>query len=186
MTRKPPAAPRELETVVTYLEMKEPPRVRVDPPANLKLMLVKVDKPPVHFYRYLYQAVGGHLFWVDRKHLADTELARLIHAKGVEIFVLYAGGSPAGFFEIARHDSETEIKYFGLIPEFQGRGLGKWLLFEAIAAAWSSSPRRVIVDTCTLDGRAALPLYQKSGFVPYARERKLIKLSAKGATTPEP
>jgi hypothetical protein len=30
------------------------------------------------------------------------------------------------------------------------------------------------VETCTLDGPAALPLYQKMGFTPYAQEQKLI------------
>ncbi|MDP9138920.1 MAG: GNAT family N-acetyltransferase, partial [Pseudomonadota bacterium] len=77
------------------------------------------------------------------------------------------------------------IKYFGLIPDFQGRGLGKWFLAEAIAAAWSGSPQRVIVDTCTLDGRAALPLYQRSGFVPYARETRLIQLPDSSAMVPQ-
>lgn len=178
MSRKP-SGERSIETVVTYLEMTGRPRTRVEPPANLKLMLVRAHRPPLHFYRYLYGRVGEGLHWVDRSTLNDTELARLIHAKGIRIFVLYAGGAPAGFFEIdARRRSEAEIKYFGLMPDFQGRGLGKWFLAEAIAAAWSGAPRRVIVDTCTLDGRAALPLYQKSGFVPYARENKRIRIPA--------
>jgi GNAT superfamily N-acetyltransferase len=176
MTRKP-RENRTIGTVVTYLEMTHAPRARVDPPSNLRLMLVKADRLPVHFYRYLYNTVGTGLHWVDRRTLTDAQLARQIHAKGVEVFVLYAGGAPAGYFEIdARRRNVAEIKYFGLIPDFRGRGLGKWFLAEAIAAAWSSSPQRVIVDTCTLDGRAALPLYQRSGFVPYARENKLITL----------
>jgi GNAT superfamily N-acetyltransferase len=174
------ASPRKLETVVTYLEMRQPPRSRAEPPANLKLMLVKADKPPVHFYRYLYNAVGERHYWVDRRNLSDAALAQLIHAKGVEVFVLYVGGAPAGYFEIdARLPRQAEIKYFGLIPDFQGRGLGKWFLAEAIAAAWAGSPERVIVDTCTLDGRAALLLYQRSGFVPYARERKILEIPAR-------
>jgi GNAT superfamily N-acetyltransferase len=168
---------RKLETVVTYLEMRRPPGGRVEPPANIKLMLVKADKPPVHFYRYLYNAVGERHYWVDRRNLSDAALARLIHAKGVQVFVLYVAGAPAGYFEIdARRAGVAEIKYFGLIPDFQGRGLGRWFLAEAVAAAWAASPERVIVDTCTLDGRAALLLYQRSGFVPYAREHKVLEV----------
>ena len=58
---------------------------------------------------------------------------------------------------------------------FQGNAaLGKWLLAEAIRAAWAKLPKRVIVQTCTLDGPAALPLYQKMGFTPYAQEPKIM------------
>ncbi len=176
MTDKPPGR-RSIRTVVTYLEMTRPPRGRVEPPASLRLMLVRAEKPPVHFYRYLYNTVGDGLHWVDRRNLTDAQLARKIQARGVDIFVLYAAGAPAGYFEIdTRRKAVAEIKYFGLIHDFQGRGVGKWFLAEAIAAAWSTSPQRVIVDTCTLDVRAALPLYQRSGFVPYARAEKRISL----------
>ncbi len=169
---------RRIETVVTYLEMTHPPGKQVEPPANLKLILLKADKIPLHFYRYLYDAVGKGLHWVDRSGLSDAELAKSLHAQGVEIFVLYSRGAPAGYFEIDAQEADVaEIKYFGLIPDFRGRGIGKWFLAEAIAAAWSSSPKRVIVDTCTLDGPAALPLYQRAGFVPYARENKLIRVT---------
>ncbi len=181
--RKPEQS-RRIETVVTYLEMTHPPGQHVEPPANLKLLLVKADKIPVHFYRYLYDTVGNRLHWVDRSGMRDAELAKSIHAKGVEIFVLYSSGAPAGYFEIAAHETDVaEIRYFGLIPDFRGRGIGKWFLAEAIAAAWSSSPKRVIVDTCTLDGPAALPLYQRAGFVPYARKSKRIRVASNKAAS---
>jgi hypothetical protein len=34
----------------------------------------------------------------------------------------------------------------------------------------------VIVETCTLDSPAALPLYQRMGFTPYDRQSKLVTL----------
>ena len=92
--------------------------------------------------------------------------------------MLYVGGQPAGYFELVpREENSIEIEYFGLIPEFQGKGLGKWLLAETIRAAWAKLPKRVIVETCTLDGPAALPLYQKMGFAPYEREQKVVKVT---------
>ena len=63
------------------------------------------------------------------------------------------------------------------MPAFQGLGLGSWLLAEAIRACWARKPARVIVETCTLDSPAALPLYQKMGFTPYAREDKTLEIS---------
>jgi GNAT superfamily N-acetyltransferase len=169
--------PRTIETVVTYLEMTADPHHSVPPPANLKLVLLKSEKPPVHYYRYLYDMVGRPFHWVDRKALDDEALAAAIHADDVDIFVLYVGGVPAGFFEVDhRKTQEVELKYFGLARNFQGRGLGKWLLGEAITCCWTHSPSRVIVDTCTLDSPAALPLYQRMGFTPYDRQTKTLTL----------
>jgi GNAT superfamily N-acetyltransferase len=136
-----------------------------------------VENPNIHFYRYLYDAVGRDLVWIDRKKLSDAELGKIISDAAVEVWVLYIGGQPAGYFEIdGRAMPDVEIEYFGLIPEYHGRGLGKWFLAEAIRAAWARKPTRVTVETCTLDGPAALPLYQKLGFVPYDRRDKVMEL----------
>ncbi|HWB50788.1 MAG TPA: GNAT family N-acetyltransferase, partial [Stellaceae bacterium] len=87
-----------------------------------------------------------------------------------EIFVLYLGGVPAGYFELnAAAARETELCYFGLIPEFIGRRLGPFLLNAAIERAWSRPLERFWVHTCTFDHPRALPLYQRAGFVVYAR-----------------
>ncbi len=173
-TRKP----RTVETVVTYLEMTADPHQYLPPPANVRVVLLKAEKPPVHYYRYLYDTIGTPFHWVDRKLLSDEELAAAIHADNVDIFVLYAGGVPGGFFEVDhRKSDEVELKYLGVIPDFQGRGLGKWLMSEAITCCWLHAPLRVIVETCTLDSPAALPLYQRMGFTPYDRKSKVITLA---------
>ena len=163
-----------VSTTVTFLEMTAEPILRVQAPGPLKLMLTRAERPEVGFYRYLYDAVGGNLHWVDRKRLADAALAEIIHDPRVEVWVVYVNGQPGGYFEIDARPApaHVELEYFGLIPAFHGRGLGKWLLAEAIRACWAKKPQRVIVQTCTLDGPAALPLYQKLGFVPCGREEK--------------
>ena len=164
---------REIETIVTFLEMTAEPLHHVAPPSNLKLMLMRAENITLDFYRFLYDAVGRNFNWNDRRNFTDAELAELIHAEGVEVWVLYVGGQPAGYFELVpRDDNVMELEYFGLIPDFQGQGLGKWLLAEAIRAAWAKQPDKLIVQTSTLDGPAALPLYQKMGFTPYAQERR--------------
>ena len=169
---------KELQTVVTFLEMNVETIHHVSPPANLKLMLLRAENISMDFYRFLYGAVGRNINWNDRRHFSDAELAAEIHAEGVEIWVLYVGGQPAGYFELVpREKNSIEIEYFGLVLDFQGKGLGNWLLAETIRAAWAKLPRRVIVQTCTLDGPAALPLYQKMGFTPYDQKSKVIKVS---------
>ncbi len=164
-------------TTITYLEMKAEPFNHYPPPANKKLLLLRAENPQVDFYRYLYDAVGSKYTWVDRKRMSDQELAKIIQAEAVEVWVLYVGGSPAGYFEIDARDKQTvELKYFGLMPAYHGMGLGKWFMAEAVRACWAHRPERVIVDTCTLDGPAALPLYQRMGFVPYDRREKQVEV----------
>ena len=76
---------------------------------------------------------------------------------------------PAGYFELDRRKpGECELGFFGLMPDFIGRGLGRWLLEKAVDAAWSAPDvGRVWVHTCNLDHPRALGLYQKVGFVPF-------------------
>ena len=45
----------------------------------------------------------------------------------------------------------------------------------AISAAWAHGPKRVTVQTCTLDHPAALPLYQKLGFTPVAQKKEVVR-----------
>src|SRR4051812_33764384 len=84
-----PDMAESIETIVTYLEMRAKPQQHVPPPANLKLLLMRAEHPPVHFYRYLYDRVGNGFMWIDRKMMSDDELAREICAPDVEIYVLY-------------------------------------------------------------------------------------------------
>jgi hypothetical protein len=55
------------------------------------------------------------------------------------------------------------------------RGLGEWMLGQALTTAWSTTPARVIVSTNTLDHPAALPLYQKMGFEPVSQNQAIIR-----------
>ncbi|MEM7225519.1 MAG: GNAT family acetyltransferase [Pseudomonadota bacterium] len=166
----------KLETVITYLEMTERPLLRhVPPPFGLKTALLHAEQPTVAFYRFLYDKVGGPWLWFERRAMDDETLTKIIHDKGVEIYVLYANGVPAGFAELdRRQEPEIELTYFGLMPEFIGKGLGKYLLTWAIERAWSYEPTRLWVNTNQLDHHQALAVYQKCGFSPYKQEHKVI------------
>ena len=165
-----------LETVITYLEMTERPALKhVPPPRDLKIALLHAEPPTVPFYRFLYQTVGGPWLWYERRALDDEALRAVIHDPLVEIYVLYANGVPAGFAELdRRQEPEIELAYFGLMPEFIGKGLGKYLLTWAIERAWSYEPSRLWVNTNALDHHQALAVYQKCGFTPYKQEHKVI------------
>jgi GNAT superfamily N-acetyltransferase len=159
-----------IDDVVTYLEMRAHqagPRVHL--PSG-KIALMRAEACSVSYYRYLYQAVGESCLWYVRREWDDARLKAHLNRETVEVFVLYAGGVPAGYFELdASAPRETELSYFGLVPEFIGRGLGQFLLQAAVDRAWSRPLDRLRVNTCTFDHPRALPNYQRAGFVVYDR-----------------
>ena len=166
-----------VQVVRTYLEMSAPDELRPAPPASAGVRIERVEACPASFFRYLYAAVGAAYHWVDRLPWSDAEIRTYLDTPGVTVWVLYAGGAPAGYFELKRHeDTSVEIAYFGLVPEFIGRGLGKFMLTEAVRRAWSDGARRVWLHTCTLDGPAALPNYRARGFRPYKEEVYTVDL----------
>jgi len=162
------AKPAPLKARVTHLEMTAMPARRVPMPMGPRLALMQARDMPVAFYRYLYEQVGRPHHWESRRGLEDQALATAIHAPATEIAVLYVDGSPAGFHELdlASLPEKVEIVYFGLTPDFQGRGLSRFFLSETIFAAWSHDPQAVSIHTNTLDSPRALRLYQKMGFSP--------------------
>jgi GNAT superfamily N-acetyltransferase len=165
----------QLEIAITHLEMLRRPRLPAPPPPALKLAVLRADSVSVPFYRYLYNTVGGPWLWYERRNLSDDELAAIIRDLEVDIYVLYAGGEPAGYAELDRRAMpDIELVFFGLMPHFIGRKLGPWLLHWVVDAAWTREPRRLWLHTCSLDHPRAIAHYQRAGFVPYKQERKLI------------
>ncbi|MCU0831925.1 MAG: GNAT family N-acetyltransferase [Rhizobiaceae bacterium] len=165
-----------IATTVTYLELIPPGPRREPLPLGQPIALMRATEPPLHFYRYMMFRTGRPWHWVWRLRRTDEELRAIIHAETTDLHVLYLAGAPAGFFEIDRSEPDaTNIAYFGLMEHAYGRGLGRWFLCEAIHAALETKPAKVTVNTCTLDHPAALPLYQKLGFVPVGREETAIR-----------
>jgi GNAT superfamily N-acetyltransferase len=167
-------APANAEVVITYLQMFARPAGLVVEPPEENLTMVRATPPTVSFYRYLYDTVGGGWQWRERRAMSDETLAAIVQHPLVETHVLYASGTPAGYAELDRRKAdEIELAYFGLIPDFIGRGLGAYLLNWTVDRAWSYAPRRFWVHTCTLDHPRALPNYMRAGFEPYKTEPKV-------------
>ena len=114
---------------ITYLEMFERPPPLPGPPPLGRIALMRAESCTVSFYRYLYETVGTPWVWFERRLWSDEALAAELAKETTEIFVLYAGGVPAGYFELnTAEPRDTELCYFGLAPEFIGRRLGPFLL----------------------------------------------------------
>ena len=155
--------------ITTYLEM---PDYTYFHPAYIddrELAILRSEVPLAEFYRFLYFAVGKDYQWIDRLPWTDEQLQQYLASPSVSLWVAYYRGTPAGYIELQREAEEpgTEIAYFGVIPAFHGKGIGKHLLSFGIQKAWDENPARVWLHTCTLDGPHALPNYLKRGFRVY-------------------
>lgn len=163
-----PLAEGELAAVVTWLEMLEPP---AQPVPQSSLSLKRIDDPGPDEYRTLFRLVGSKWLWFSRLIMDDGQLAAIIRHPKVELYSVVDGqGRDAGMVELDfRVAGECELAFIGLVPELAGRGHGRWLLAEAVRLAWREAVSRVHVHTCTLDHRAALGAYLRTGFTPYKR-----------------
>ena len=179
-----PSSPNETDqeqipVTITYLEQAAQPLLPTPPLPKDKMAILRVEKPPIHYYRYLYQLIGEPWKWVSRRRLDDEALTEIIHDPSVYVYVLYVNGAPGGFAEIDNRSSDaTELKFFGLAPDFTGRQLGRYFLTNIIDLAWSLEPKKLRLETCSLDHPAALPLYQKLGFRVFDRREGIVEVNA--------
>jgi GNAT superfamily N-acetyltransferase len=154
-----------VKVVRTYLEMTSPDQLRVAPAESPAPRVERLEQCTVELFRFLYREVGRAYRWTDRLGWSDSEIRQYLSIPGVSVWLMSWAESPAGYFELREHsDRSVEIVYFGLLPDYVGRGWGKYLLTRAVQAAWSLGPTRVWLHTCTLDHPAALPNYLKRGF----------------------
>ncbi|EKX67100.1 GNAT family N-acetyltransferase [Streptomyces ipomoeae] len=135
--------------------------------------VVRSEVPSPEFSRFLYASVGGDIRWVDRLAWSYARWEEYLNRPGVETWVAYDRGTPAGYVEFeAQDDGVVEIGYFGLIPAFRGRRIGGHLLSYGTARAWDLAERwpelpptkRVWLHTCSRDGEHAMGNYLRRGF----------------------
>ncbi|HEU4564797.1 MAG TPA: GNAT family N-acetyltransferase, partial [Gemmatimonadaceae bacterium] len=176
-----PAPMPLIEVVRTYLEMTDPAQLRPAREEDARVRMERVGHCPASFYRYLYAAVGERWQWRDRTEWSDARIRERLDDPRVSLGVLYVEGAPAGWAEHERHaDGSVEIVYFGLLPEYAGRGLGKRFLTWAVERGWSDGASRVWLHTCTLDSPHALPNYLARGFRRTRTERYHTEPAAHG------
>lgn len=155
----------------TYLEMRSPGELRPATAPRPAPAIERLEECTISLFRFLYQEVGQAYHWTDRLSWSDETVRDYLATPGVSIWLMSWQGAPAGYFEMREHeDRSVEIAYFGLLPNFVGRGWGKHLLTRAVESAWQLGASRVWLHTCTLDHPAALPNYLKRGFRPVREE----------------
>lgn len=163
----------------TWLEMLSPDQLRPAPKPEGEYE-IRLESPcSVSLSKHLYSDVGKAYFWRDRNVWSDEQLAEYLARPDIRVYVLWHKKKYEGFFELRRHeDASVEIVYFGLVADAHGKGLGKWMLASAVEEAWRLGAKRVWLNTCTLDSRAALPNYLSRGFVPFRTDSYAVDIPA--------
>jgi GNAT superfamily N-acetyltransferase len=153
-----------------YLQMHSPDALRGKSLVP-ELQVIESEIPQVELNRFLYRLVGAPWQWTDRLVWSDRQWRDYVESPGLQTWVAWYRGSPAGYFELLRDADAVQIAYFGLAPAFVGHGLGGPLLSEALRQAWQWRPvRRVWVHTCSLDHPHALANYLARGMRLYRQE----------------
>ena len=160
--------------ITTYLEMRSQDQL-CPKRADARFQVREKKQRDWRFNRDLYFRVGEQWDWNDRRSWTDHAWKEYAMAPELRTFAGHYDAVLAGYYELRRdRDGGVEITYFGLLPEFIGRGLGGALLTSAIEEAWSPcgeiEPTRVWVHTCNRDHPQALANYKARGLVVYKVE----------------
>jgi GNAT superfamily N-acetyltransferase len=159
--------------ITTYLEMRSADQLRPKR-AGSPFQVREKKERDWRFNRDLYLRVGEEWAWIDKRSWTDNQWREYATAPELRTFAGYYHDALIGYYEL-RRDTEggVEIAYFGLLPEWIGRGFGGALLTSAIQTAWNMPPvpSRVWVHTCNRDHPQALANYQARGMVVYQIEQ---------------
>jgi len=157
--------------VRTYLEMTDPGLLDGAERPSAEAVVTREGQAAPSLWRFLYTEVGREYHWVDRLTWTDEQIEAYLADPALELWVIRVAGEPAGYFELRQEaDGAVEVAYFGLLPAFVGRGLGKFLLTQAVERAWARGATRVWLHTSSLDHSSALPNYLARGFSIWKQE----------------
>ena len=138
---------------------------------NLEVILEK--KPKIDICKFFYKEVGRDFFWRDRLKWRDQDWLDYINNDFFKLYILKYNNKLAGYYELF-YDPRTfsmEISYFGIFKEFFGKGIGGYLLTDAILTSFNQKINKVWVHTCTLDHPNALKNYLARGMKIFKTEK---------------
>lgn len=164
-------------SVVTRLEMRERPATGAPTSPSPAPVLRRLRGASLPEYRRLFADVGAPWLWFSRLAMDDDTLRTILDDEAVHAFavdtqdVSDATRAASGLLELDfRVPSQCELAFLGVTPNLVGRGLGQWLMSQALQMAWDMpGMTRVHVHTCTLDHPSALRFYLRAGFTAVGR-----------------
>jgi len=154
---------------VTYVQMTARDQFNPSPPVpGLRLEALA---PASSLITGLLSRVGAPYDWRSTRRSAAEWETWFTENPSRRYSLVMFGAEHAGIVVFDPHPGdEIEIKTFGLLPEWTGKGLGGFALTLAIEQAWNLQPEvtRVWLHTSTKDHPRALPNYHRRGFSTFA------------------
>ena len=156
--------------ITTYLELRSGDGAPNRQNCDQKFQVQEFAEPSWIFNRDMYIAVGQTWKWIDKLPWTDERWNEYASDPNLRTFAAYYDKKLAGYYELRRSDApstpshreghkvEVEIAYFGLLPDFIGRGLGGTLLTSAIESAWAWKPTRAVALTASSNGSSPVTI----------------------------
>jgi ribosomal protein S18 acetylase RimI-like enzyme len=136
--------------------------------SELKITLEKNKE--INFYKFLYKEIGKDFFWKDRLKWTDNYWFDYLNS--IDFYVLKNKEAIVGFYELFfnKDINSSEIAYLGIFKEYYNKGIGGFLLTDAIIRSFQKQVNQVLIHTCTLDHPNALKNYIARGMKIYKTE----------------
>ncbi|MBS2534090.1 GNAT family N-acetyltransferase [Catenulispora sp. NF23] len=156
---------------VTYVEMASRDQFTPSPPVS-GLTLDRLE-PGSPLIAEVMAGVGAPYGWKSARRGPEEWVTWLAENSGRDFWLLALHGEPAGIVVFdPQPGGEVEIKTFGLLPAFVGKGFGGYALTLGVDRAWQLLPEvtRVWLHTQTSDHPHALSNYHGRGFRTFKTE----------------
>lgn len=158
----------KMANAVTWMELTDLQR---EPPATpTGFELRRLGPVDAALHRQLYRAVGEPWLWSGLIDKDEADIAAHLGAPGVLSCALIADGAPVGLLDLESTEEEgVEIVYFGLVSSHLGKGVGGWMMAQAVRIAREAGHKRLWLHTCNFDHPSAVAFYRRHGFRIYAQ-----------------
>ncbi|GIF96480.1 N-acetyltransferase [Catellatospora citrea] len=160
-----------MEEIVTYVEMTA--RSQLSPAAPVPGLALDALDRSSPMIADLLARIGAPYGWRSASRTEQEWKSWFAECPDRTFWLLSFEGEPAGMVTCdPQAAGEVEIRSFGLLPEFVGKGLGGYALTLGILRAWDLAPAvtRVWLHTSTFDHENALPNYHGRGFRTFKTE----------------
>lgn len=105
--------------------------------------------------------------WESKERLEKWEKTIAENGKsGVFSFVAKEGNKIVGFCQVVREKDYNELKIIYVLPEYQGKGIGKMLANKALALI---DPSKDIIVEVVEYNKGAIEFYKKFGFLEFKK-----------------
>ncbi|GAA0936122.1 GNAT family N-acetyltransferase [Kribbella koreensis] len=141
--------------------------------SDVSVELIEVGPDEAAVVRSTYVRIWEPLKAHGRLEWSDDEWSAELSHPAIRSWLARVQGETAGLLELeVSVDGEVGIVVFGLVPAYQGRGLGAAFLTRATELAWQLGrpTKRVWLQTSSDDHAHALGNYKSRGFQVFSAE----------------